>query len=123
MTRSIVGKVVDAVGMLDRSRLVGTIRGRLLTQDKEAFQQALVGNLALETPTDPRTGATVVVLDPLEWIHRITAHIPDPGRPCQRFYGAYSSWLKSYCVRVSSDILIDIFGDIYGQTLDDSGRG
>jgi hypothetical protein len=25
-----------------------------------------------------------------EWIHRITSHIPDPGRHCQRFYGAYS---------------------------------
>jgi hypothetical protein len=35
--------------------------------------------------------ATSVVLDPLEWIHRITAHIPDPGRHCQRFYGAYSN--------------------------------
>jgi hypothetical protein len=49
------------------------------------------GNLVLETPPDPRTGATSIVLDPLEWIHRITAHIPDPGRHCQRFYGAYSN--------------------------------
>jgi hypothetical protein len=32
------------------------------------------GNLALETPTDPHTGATLKRLDPLEWIHRITAH-------------------------------------------------
>ena len=31
------------------------------------------------------------MLDPLEWIHRIAAHIPDPGRHCQRFYGAYSN--------------------------------
>jgi len=44
------------------------------------------GNLALETPPDPKTGATLIVLDPLEWIHRITAHIPDLGRHCQRFY-------------------------------------
>jgi hypothetical protein len=49
------------------------------------------GNLALETPPDPRTGATSMELDPLEWIHRITSHIPDPGRHCQRFYGAYSN--------------------------------
>jgi hypothetical protein len=49
------------------------------------------GNLALETPPDPRTGATAITLDPLEWIHRITAHIPNPGRHCQRFYGAYSN--------------------------------
>ena len=33
----------------------------------------------------------LVALDPLEWIHRITTHIPDPGRHCQRFYGAYSN--------------------------------
>jgi hypothetical protein len=45
----------------------------------------------METAPDPRTGATSIALDPLEWIHRITAHIPDPGRHCQRFYGAYSN--------------------------------
>ena len=49
------------------------------------------GKLVLETPPDPRTGATRLALDPLEWIHRITAHIPDPGSHCQRFYGAYSN--------------------------------
>jgi hypothetical protein len=27
----------------------------------------------------------------LRWIHRITAHIPDPGRQGQRYYGAYSN--------------------------------
>jgi hypothetical protein len=49
------------------------------------------GSLVMETPPDPRTGATLVELDPLEWIHRITSHIPDPGKHCQRFYGAYSN--------------------------------
>ena len=57
----------------------------------DALQKLQDGNLALETRPDPRAGATVVALDPLEWIHRITAHIPDPGRHCQRFYGAYSN--------------------------------
>jgi len=57
----------------------------------DALDELDDGNLALETPPDPRTGATRVVLDPLEWIHRITAHIPDPGSHCQRFYGAYSN--------------------------------
>ena len=47
--------------------------------------------LSLKTPPDPRTGASRVVLDPLEWIHRITVHIPDPGRHCQRFYGDCSN--------------------------------
>lgn len=31
----------------------------------------------------------MLVLDPLEWIHRITAHIPDPGQHTRRSYGAY----------------------------------
>lgn len=46
------------------------------------------GKLVMDTPPDPRTGATSITFDPLEWIHRLTSHIPDPGR--QRFYGAYA---------------------------------
>jgi len=57
----------------------------------DALQKLEDGRLAMETPPDPRTGATSIALDPLEWIHRITAHIPDPGRHCQRYYGAYSN--------------------------------
>jgi hypothetical protein len=49
------------------------------------------GSLVAETPPNPRTGATSIELDPREWIHRITSHIPDPERHCQRFYGAYSN--------------------------------
>lgn len=49
------------------------------------------GRLVLQTPPDPRTAATSIELGPLEWIHRITSHIPDPGKHCQRFYGAYSN--------------------------------
>jgi len=30
------------------------------------------GTLVLQTPPDPRTGETSIVLDPLEWIHRIS---------------------------------------------------
>jgi hypothetical protein len=57
----------------------------------DALEKLDGGRLVLETPPDPRTGATSIELDPLEWIHRITSHIPDPGRHCQRFYGAYSN--------------------------------
>ncbi|MBN1566281.1 MAG: transposase [Acidobacteria bacterium] len=57
----------------------------------EALHRLDNGSLVLETPPDPKTGATSIELDPLEWIHRITSHIPDPGRHCQRFYGAYSN--------------------------------
>jgi hypothetical protein len=57
----------------------------------DSLQKLDDANPILETPPDPRTGATSIELDPLEWIHRITSHIPDPGRHCQRFYGAYSN--------------------------------
>ena len=57
----------------------------------DALEKLDNGRLVLETPPDPRTGATSIELDPLEWIQRITSHIPDPGRHCQRFYGAYSN--------------------------------
>ena len=57
----------------------------------DALQRLDDGSLVVETPPDTKTGATSMTLDPLEWIHRITSHIPDPGRHCQRFYGAYSN--------------------------------
>jgi hypothetical protein len=43
----------------------------------DALQELADGNLALETPPDPRAGATLLALDPLEWIHRITSPIRD----------------------------------------------
>jgi len=57
----------------------------------DALRKLEDGSLSLETPPDPRSGTTRLVLDPHEWIHRITAHIPDRGSHCQRFYGAYSN--------------------------------
>jgi hypothetical protein len=49
------------------------------------------GSLAMQTDPDPKTGATLIILDPLEWIHRISAHIADPGQHLTRYYGAYSN--------------------------------
>ena len=69
----------------------------------DALEKLDDGTLSLETPPDPRTGATRVVLDPLEWIHRITAHIPDPGSHCQRFYGAYSNRGRSVYANRQAD--------------------
>jgi hypothetical protein len=69
----------------------------------DALRKLEDGNLALETPLDPRSGATRLVLDPHEWIHRITAHIPDPGSHCQRFYGAYSNRGRIVCAREQAD--------------------
>ena len=39
----------------------------------DALRQLPDGTLAMETPPDPRSGATLLVLDPLEWIHRIAS--------------------------------------------------
>jgi len=50
-------------------------QGRHITRTAlamDALETLDDGMLLLETPPDPRTGATQVVLDPLEWIHRIT---------------------------------------------------
>ena len=44
-----------------------------------------------------------MVLDPLEWIHRITAHIPDPGSHCQRCYGAYANRGRIVCGNRQAD--------------------
>jgi hypothetical protein len=75
-------------------------QGRYITRPAlamDALEKLNDGTLALETPPDPRTGATRVVLDPLEWIHRISTHIPDPKSHCQRFYGAYSNRGRVVC--------------------------
>ena len=49
------------------------------------------GRLEIGTPPDPRTGATVRTFDPLDWIHTVTAHIPDRGQHQVRYYGALSN--------------------------------
>jgi hypothetical protein len=53
------------------------------------------GTLEIQTPPDPRTGATIRVFDPLEWIHAVTAHIPDRGQHQVRYYGAFSNRTRS----------------------------
>jgi hypothetical protein len=71
--RGIVERDRKLLGLLSRTAYVAILK---------TFQ-------ALFERTDVRPGATRLALDPLEWIHRITAHIPpDPGRHGQRFYGA-----------------------------------
>jgi hypothetical protein len=44
------------------------------------------GRVLLEIPPDPRTRATVLVLDPLEWVRRITNQVPDRGQHQVRYY-------------------------------------
>ena len=53
------------------------------------------GLIELTTPPDPRTGSTLRLFDPLDWIHAVTAHIPDRGRHCVRYYGAFANRARS----------------------------
>jgi hypothetical protein len=48
----------------------------------DSLQKFDDGKLVMDTPPDPRTGATSITLDPLDWIHRLSSHIPNPGRAC-----------------------------------------
>jgi len=55
------------------------------------------GRILLDIPPDPKTGDTVLSLDPMEWLRRVTNQIPAPRSHLTRFYGAYSNRLrKSY---------------------------
>jgi len=55
----------------------------------DALQKRPHGILTLEAPPGPCTGASVLILDPLDWIQPITAHIPGPRHHTRRRYGAY----------------------------------
>jgi hypothetical protein len=83
------GPPVDAAEIASLESQARSITRPVLAMD--ALEKHGDGSLVLHTPPDPRSGATSIELDPLEWIHRITSHIPDAGRHCQRFYGAYSN--------------------------------
>jgi hypothetical protein len=83
------GPPVDAAETASMESQARYITRPVLAMD--ALEELDNGSLGLQTPPDPGTGATSMELDPLEWIHRITSHIPDPGRHGQRFYGAYSN--------------------------------
>ena len=49
------------------------------------------GSVLVQTPRDPRSGTTTRVMDPLDFIHAVAAHIPDAYQHLTRFYGAYSN--------------------------------
>jgi hypothetical protein len=52
------------------------------------------GRILLEIPPDPKTGATALPLDPLEFLRRMTNQIPDPRLHLVRYYGAYANRLR-----------------------------
>jgi hypothetical protein len=62
------GPTVDGAALTSLECQGRYISRRALAMD--ALRKPDDGDLALETPPDPRTGATRLVLDPLEYIHR-----------------------------------------------------
>ena len=52
------------------------------------------GQVLLDIPPDPRTGATVLSLDPMEWLRRTTNQIPAKGSHLVRYFGAYANRLR-----------------------------
>ena len=57
----------------------------------ERLEIAGATQVRVSTPPDPRTGATELRLDVLDWIHAITTQIPDRGQHLVRYYGWYSN--------------------------------
>ena len=57
----------------------------------EAIRKLDDGRLSVTTPPHPHTGASTIILDPLDWIHAVTSHIPDRGQHGTRYYGIYAN--------------------------------
>lgn len=71
--------------------------GRYMTRPplaQDAVEILSNGKVLIPTPPDPRTGATELILDPIELVHRIVMQIPDKGSHCTRYYGAYANRAK-----------------------------
>jgi hypothetical protein len=60
----------------------------------DTVEQDREGRIRISTPPDPSTGATVRVLDPLDWIHAVTNQIPDRGQHGVRYYGHYANKVR-----------------------------
>ena len=52
------------------------------------------GQVLLDIPPDPKTGATLLSLDPQEWLRRLTNQIPAKGSHLVRYFGAYANRLR-----------------------------
>ena len=93
------GEPLPAGDCAQLERLARYVTRPLLAAD--SICQRDDGLLQITTPPDPRTGSTVHLLDPLDWIHAVTAHIPDRGRHCVRYYGAFAN--RARAPKASSD--------------------
>ncbi|MFC2144402.1 transposase [Acidobacteriota bacterium] len=78
-------------------RVASTERGRLARLARYATRVVMAvgairfrkdGRVEVETPPDPITASTVLVLDRLELVHALCQQVPDKGMHLVRFYGA-----------------------------------
>ena len=61
---------------------------------EDRIHQTDDGRILLDIPPDPKTGDSVLLLDPPQWLRRVTNQIPAPRSHLVRYYGAYSNRLR-----------------------------
>ncbi len=66
------------------------------------------GRVLLEIPRDVRSGATTLVLDPIEWVRRITNQVPDPKAHLVRYYGAYANRARKLYRSEDEDVCVQV---------------
>lgn len=79
-----------AIGAEDRAALERLVRYVVRVPVPTGTVRIANETVIVSTPPDPRTGATQLRLDPLDFIHAVTAQIPDRGQHLTRAYGFYS---------------------------------
>jgi len=79
-----------AIGADDRAALERLVRYVVRVPVPTGTVRSTGQDVIVNTPPDPRTGATQLRLDPLDFIHAVTAQIPDRGQHLTRAYGFYS---------------------------------
>ena len=94
-------------------RVASTERGRLARLARYATRVVVAvgalrfredGRVEIETPPDPVTGSTVLVLDRLELVHALCQQVPDKGMHLVRFYGAYSNRRRGALRRLRGEV-------------------
>ena len=94
-------------------RVASTERGRLARLARYATRVVVAvgalrfredGRVEVETPPDPVTGSTVLVLDRLELVHALCQQVPDKGMHLVRFYGAYSNRRRGALRRLRGEV-------------------
>jgi hypothetical protein len=69
-----------------------------------AVREDPMGQVVVETPPHPRTGATAITLDPIQWLHAVTTQIPDPRQHLVRYFGAYANRVRKRYVKDRGEI-------------------